>query len=379
MNIITDERGQGLVEYVLVIPLLLISFFALLQIGHMNQVAQLGNYAAYCAARVYCVRAKWDKNQDQAKAEEYCKDAACMAYAPLSRIEITETGGALPGSLESYLPANTPDFLSGMSRIVEGFYVAKYIRLRELGMGVGGDITITNSGSPQQCDIELEYFYPLWIPGLSEAYSMMASHEFFGFVEVNFQQKMVLDGVCEAWNALSPFVPYMIIKSKCSMGIEPWSGEPKQRATDKTEDDPVTDPAQEEMEEAKKACDDYKPAITKEQDKKAEYDTAKADYNAAVVDYNNKKAAQDAAYAAWDAETDPDTKDDLWDDYQDAKDDADDAKDDMDDAEDEMNDAKDEYCDAVAERKSNCQKCEDFMHSAQPDLDMNCDATPPEC
>ncbi len=54
-NIIPDEGGQALTEFVIVIPVILLFFFSMVQYFSIVQASQLGNYAAFVAARVYAV------------------------------------------------------------------------------------------------------------------------------------------------------------------------------------------------------------------------------------------------------------------------------------------------------------------------------------
>ncbi len=48
-----DERGVALTEFVIVFPVVMLLFLAMLQYSEIVQAAQLGNYAAYVAARSY--------------------------------------------------------------------------------------------------------------------------------------------------------------------------------------------------------------------------------------------------------------------------------------------------------------------------------------
>ncbi len=60
LGIVEDDRAQALAEFVLVIPVILLLFMLILQYFVVVQVTQLGNYAAYAAARVHAVRSSWD-------------------------------------------------------------------------------------------------------------------------------------------------------------------------------------------------------------------------------------------------------------------------------------------------------------------------------
>ncbi len=51
-DVILDDGGQALTEFVIVIPIVLLFFFAMVQYFSIVQATQLENYAAFVAARV---------------------------------------------------------------------------------------------------------------------------------------------------------------------------------------------------------------------------------------------------------------------------------------------------------------------------------------
>ena len=67
-NVVKDDGGQAMTEFVIVIPIILLFFFAMLQYFANVQASQLANYAAFVSARVYAVRASIDANDANDKA-----------------------------------------------------------------------------------------------------------------------------------------------------------------------------------------------------------------------------------------------------------------------------------------------------------------------
>ncbi len=296
LDILREESAQAMVEFALVIPFLLLLLFALIQVLLIAQAAQLGNYAAYAAARTYAVRS--GVSGLDGDAEDYAKKAAALVYAPVSRLVPNEVA-ALPGGLAGLIPGGLPDFVDKAAEITEGFLVAYYVRLSLLG---GGDFKVSRSGSPEQVQVELEFAYPIFLPGLAEAWSLVAG-------ERNMKTQL------KDWNVaddtllgmLSSPYSYVIIKSKCAMGYEPWSGTPRERKT--VSSDAATDPSLaehvEDIEEAKvaleTALEEEDAAYNVWQQKKAELDAAQAAYDANptaanLAALNAAKAAEEAAH-----------------------------------------------------------------------------------
>src|ERR1043165_10169650 len=87
-RILEDDRAQALTEFVMVFPIILFLFCAILQYLIIVRVSQLGNYARYYAARVYAVRLSVDGKDEATKA---AIRAAAFAYAPVAR-QVPELG-----------------------------------------------------------------------------------------------------------------------------------------------------------------------------------------------------------------------------------------------------------------------------------------------
>jgi len=93
-NAVRDDGGQALTEFVIVIPIMLLFFFAMLQNFADFQASQLGNYAAFMAARVYSVDDAVDSGGSQQKALR----AASWAMAPVASPVAGEFGMGMTGS-----------------------------------------------------------------------------------------------------------------------------------------------------------------------------------------------------------------------------------------------------------------------------------------
>ena len=297
-SVLRDDSAQALVEFALVIPLILLLFFSLIQGLLIAQAAQLGNYAAYAAARVYAVRSGVTGLKDN--AADYAKKAAALVYAPISKLAPKEVAN-LPGGLTSLLPGGVfPSFVGEAAEIGEGFVTAYYIRLDNVG---GGDFRVNTLDSPDQFKVELDFAYPIFLPGLAEAWSLVSG-------ERNMKTYLEDTGASSSTtlaSLISPY-PYVIIRSKCSMGYEPWSGTP--RTPKSTRPDAVTDPEltkrQQQMQAAQEALQKAQEVETKEYteycDAKAKADAACANAAAhpddvdAQADCQNKTAQKDKEY-----------------------------------------------------------------------------------
>ena len=282
-----DDRGQALTEYALIIPLVLLMFFGLIQIVLVAQVAQLGNYAAQAAGRVYAVRSGVEGLDGD--AEDYAKKAAALVMAPVSQLAPGELGNIPLDFLED-LPGDLAD-------VAIGYAAAFYLRMANLG---GGDFKIERGGDPEQVNVEIDYAYPIFIPGLAEAWSLVAG-------EKNIEdalEDMDVEMGSGAINFISPY-PYIIVKCKAAVGYEPWSGEPRERDTVDSSpkvDDELKDQgekimqAKEDLDNALEAEDDACKALQEAREDGDEDEIAEAqqEYNEAVAerqqaqaDYNN--------------------------------------------------------------------------------------------
>lgn len=258
-RVLKDEAGQALTEFAIVIPIVLLMFFTMLQSYFIVQSSQLGNYAAYAAARVYAVRAAVDGEEE---AQRKARKAAIMALAPVARL--------MPGeiSLFGFDISRAQSFLSSLSDSVTGkifgesasngsrmvlnytygYIVADNLRLNEDILG--GDISITTSGSPKQVNVEINYPQPLFVPGLAFLWNSTPGQKFLTGVSPlsegldgiperlrQGQQRrdswqdmldrsglgITLPNVSDATDFLGfSMCPYANIQSKCSIGYEDW-------------------------------------------------------------------------------------------------------------------------------------------------------------
>jgi len=268
-NVVRDDGGQAMTEFVIVIPIVLLFFFAMLQYFEDVQAAQLGNYAAFCAARVYAVQESVDPNDAQAKAQK----AAAMAMAPIARPVPGEIGGntgvsSVVGSglnsLQSILGNNFANFISG-------YAMAEYVRFNSSLLG--GSVTVTNEGSPAQVDATINYPQPIFMPGLAGLWNFVTGDKIY------YSMKPLRQGLSGIPSDILPIyeaadqaqqlsqllaqfdpsaassisslaaslpvvmLPYLNIQSKCSMGYENWqfyNNGPRLHATASDTDDTGT-------------------------------------------------------------------------------------------------------------------------------------------
>lgn len=278
-----DDRGQALTEYALIIPLVLLMFFGLIQIVLVAQVAQLGNYAAQAAGRVYAVRSGVEGLDGD--AEDYAKKAAALVMAPVSR--------PAPGEQEN-IPLDSLDDLPGdLDDVAVGYASALYLRMASLG---GGDFKIERGGDPEQVNVEIDYAYPIYLPGMAEAWSLVAG----GKNIKDALNDMDVELGSGAINVSSPY-PYIIVKCKAAVGYEPWSGEPRERDT--VDSSPKVDEelkdqgnkimqAKEDLdsalEEEDEACEDLQEAL--EDGDEEDIEEAQEAYNEAVAKRQQEQA-----------------------------------------------------------------------------------------
>jgi len=259
-NVIPDEGGQALTEFVIVIPILLLFFFAMVQYFSIVQATQLGNYAAFVAARVYAVNASYDTN-----ALASAQKAAAIAIAPVARPVYDEIGGAtgvgntisgitswaqqLAQSSGSELATEALDF-------GEGYVMAQYVRFNSdlLGGSVSCSLTNFTSSSPTQVVVSIDYPQPIFVPGLTSLWKFLGGTNIYGALSA---QSAGLTGIPKyllplyAGNSsiqsdvseLSQYdsglgstiqnfisglptvlLPYVNIQSECSIGYSDWSG-----------------------------------------------------------------------------------------------------------------------------------------------------------
>ena len=231
-------------EFVIVIPIILLFFFAMLQYFATVQASQLANYAAFESARVYAVRASVDAKDAQSKALM----AASMVMAPVASPmpgEIPAVGADLSmanSTLSQYIPA-------GMVKYFEGLAFAYFVRFQVLG----GSVSNTINGN--QVDCTINYPQPIYVPGLSAMWNFLSADK---TKTINTDTASLENGLgglvkgqqtinqlqTEAGSAVSEFnsifgtsisipnipqvlLPYVNIQAKCSLGYSAWSGTPR--------------------------------------------------------------------------------------------------------------------------------------------------------
>lgn len=311
LGIVKDARGQALTEFAITMPVVLLFFLAMLQYFSIVQASQLGNYAAYVAARVYVVQAPLckHKNGNDDDAKDKAKKAAAMALAPIARFVPGEisVGGFSMGSLSSMLPSGTPDFLQGAAKFVEGYLVAYYIRLNS-SLG-GGSLDITANDT--QVDVSINYPQPIYIPGLAEMWNFVQGEHIFtslkpvreglggipsyyaSYQELRDKAKSLL-GI-DLPDSPVRFLPYVNIKSKCSMGMEDWGSKeeyrPRQHGT--VQDAGASEEDKNKInnsQKAQEAAQEYNKAVQTEKDKCSAW-------NAARTKLAQAQSNRDAVYA----------------------------------------------------------------------------------
>lgn len=335
-NVIPDDGGQALTEFVIVIPIVLLFFFAMIQYFSIIQASQLGDYAAFCAARVYAVSGAVDTN-----AQDEAKSAASIALAPVARPVPGEIGGntgigqdisGLEGDMSS-LASRLPGGLDVLN-YCEGYFFAKYVRFNSSLLG--GSVTCTNEGSPAQVDVTINYPQPIYIPGLAGLWNFVGHGNIYsdlspnaaGLTGITGQLLPIYAGNSSLQNFSSELsqydssassslnsivssipqvlLPYVNIQSKCSMGYSSWSGIPRVPPGANAQDNSgvnTNNPAS-QMQAATQAEADYTNAVNTAANDCKNLCTAKTNYQDAQTRdnpiINNPKSTQlqiDAAKA----------------------------------------------------------------------------------
>src|SRR5690349_14598657 len=165
LGLLKDEYAVALTEFAIVIPIVLLFFFALLQYFSVAQASQMANYAAFVAARVYAVRASIDPDDAKDKAVT----AAAMAMAPVARPVPGEFGGPSVGSdFGTFL---NPVLGSKAGNFLLGYAMAKYVRFNSDLLG--GSVNAQVQGDPKQVDVTINYPQPIYLPGLMEMWNFV--------------------------------------------------------------------------------------------------------------------------------------------------------------------------------------------------------------
>lgn len=306
-NVVRDDGAQAMTEFAIVIPVVLLFFLAMLQYFSVVQASQLGNYAAYCAARVYAVQGPVCKhiNGNDNDAKDKAKKAAALALAPIARLvpgEVAIKGTSL-GSLSGLLPAGTPDFLQGVAKFAEGYAVAYYVRLNS-SLG-GGDFKIETSGS--QVNVSINYPQPVYLPGLAELWNLVQGENIFTSLKPLREDLGGLPGAYATYQEVrdlfeslgvslpdSPvtFFPYVNVRSKCSMGLEDWGSKeeyrPRKHGTVKDAGpDPEDQGKIDDAQKSQQAAQAYNDAVANETSKCSAWNAARAKLQQAQTKYDN--------------------------------------------------------------------------------------------
>jgi hypothetical protein len=347
-RILKEDSGLALTESVIVMPIILLFFFAMLQYVVIARTAPLVNYAAYAAARSYAVHASVDGSS---KAANTAHEAAALALAPVA--------GLVPGEIKGL---SLPTFSTPLLRIGEGYFVA-YARLSKY---IGGSITIkTNSTDPAQIEVEVLYPQPIYMPGLNELWSFVSGTNTInkdlyslgknlkGVIGTSSKIEHTLEklfgSVLGDYSSLLtthvlPY-PYVGLVGKCAMGYEDWGSkeEYRPRVAKEGDDGAVEDnDAEEELKKIQEAQENVENAQDNLKEKQEDlHDATEARKKAeqAVADaqqeYNNASttAEKNAAAAKLDA-----AKQAL----EDAKEKEQEAKDALKEAQENLNEAVEE-------------------------------------
>ncbi|HEY1789986.1 MAG TPA: TadE family protein [Verrucomicrobiae bacterium] len=324
-NVIPDEGGQALTEFVIVIPIILLFFFAMVQYFSIVQATQLGNYAAFEAARVYSVRESVDDTDAVSKATI----AAAIAMSPVARPAAGEIGGSYLSSLQN-LGNDVTTFLNsiipGAGNIVVGYPMARYVRYNSdlLGGSVNCSLASFNSTSPTQVVVTINYPQPLYIPGLAELWRFVGGASTSNNIYAGTQPLAAgLTGVPkyllpiyagqmpgqDYLNDLSQYdsgvasslssdessilsdlpvvlLPYVNIQSECAIGYCNWSGIPREPDTIADSEGSGTNDAMQQLQQTQKDKQTYSnELVTVEQDCQnmtnayQQYLTAKQNYD----------------------------------------------------------------------------------------------------
>ena len=210
-GLIKDDKGVALTEFCIIIPIVLLFFFAMLQFFEMVQAAQLGNYAAYQAARAYSVRKKVDNAPDSINPETAAQLSAAIALAPVGRL-VSGSAGGLGGAFGAlFLPLQLSINSHG-SEIVKGSGTA--FMLLQAG---GFSPSIENIGSHYQAVVAINYPQQINVPGLSEMWNVVAGQ--------NIKTSLLpLEKAAGLGLGLVNGTPFVNLPSQSSSGCEQWSG-----------------------------------------------------------------------------------------------------------------------------------------------------------
>ncbi|MBQ6470834.1 MAG: pilus assembly protein [Victivallales bacterium] len=149
-DILTDENGTALMEFVLVMPLLVFMIFCTIQLALVCMAKQMTHYAAYSAARaalVYNPRDYSDPDGSFFMSGGPVHRAACTALAWMAQ---------LPSSIDS--DASDPLVIPGWGPVPgSGFLTTMpQVGIDDLNSGFLPDIPAVK--------VTVQFLYPLYIP-----------------------------------------------------------------------------------------------------------------------------------------------------------------------------------------------------------------------
>jgi Flp pilus assembly protein TadG len=343
-KIIPDEGGQALTEFVIVIPIMLLFFFAMIQYFSIVQASQLGNYAAFVAARVYAVNESFDSTN----APDEATKAASIVLAPIARPALNEIGGDttfgndISSVMSSLNSINGGKLLADARTFGEGYAMAKYARFNSdiLGGSVSCSLEAYNGGTVTQVVVNINYPQPIYVPGLTGLWKMLGGQNIYASLN---PQAAGLTGIPKyllpvyAGNStlqsdvaqLSQYdsglassvqnfisglpvvlLPYIDVQSECSIGYSAWSGTVKLPDTiddtsETNNDSPVGQEsqlfsqAQSDQTQYTNACNTASSACTTMTQDYSSLQAAQAAYNSNPSSQN--KTNLDAAQKAYDS------------------------------------------------------------------------------
>lgn len=185
----TDTEGQAMTEFVIVVPVVLLAFFAAMQTVVIGEAVQYCNYAAFAAARSYATSyAKFQRENDpdpHRSASVRARCVAAMALAPVSHgmnymlmfpgdTTRFSTGELTSGMIATRVGSNTQDALK--QQLLEGFTVAFVYRIEGFRI-----IRPASDRDPRATvDCRFTYRLPLAVPGLASIWSYLRQKEVQG-------------------------------------------------------------------------------------------------------------------------------------------------------------------------------------------------------
>ncbi len=178
-RIFKADEAQAMTEYVIVLPVVLLVFFAAVQTMAIAQTVQMVNYAAFASARSYATEyAKFQRDNglgtDQhTAAQDRAFLVACMALAPVSTGQNPNPGyttlpDEIPGGFLNLRNVASDDRIP--QSVMEGFAVAYTYRVKDFQAQL---INGTADSSRATVRVTFNYKLPLLVPGLAEMWNYL--------------------------------------------------------------------------------------------------------------------------------------------------------------------------------------------------------------